>query len=81
MEHIKMKYGFTLMELMVTIIMVAALAVVALSQYQKAIERSNAVEGKVYLEQVAKAQQFFFLQNGEYTTDFTQLDIEVSKEN
>ena len=79
MKSIYKKRGFTLLELAVTVIIIAIIAVVALSQYGRAVERSHAVEGQAYLEQVAKAEQFFFLQNGEYTADFTELDIEVTQ--
>lgn len=75
-----MKYGFTLMELMIALIIVVIIVVVALPQYQRTVERFHAMEGQVYLEQVTKAEQFRFLQNGEYTTDFEDLDIEVNKE-
>ena len=72
--------GFTILELAVTVIIIAIICVVALSQYKKSIERSRSSEAKVYLDNVAKAQEAFFLGNNYYTPEFEQLDIDVTRE-
>lgn len=72
--------GFTLIEILIAVLIIGVLAAIALPQYFRAVEQARSLEGKSYLEQVARAEQFFFLQNGEYTTDFSELDIKVTKE-
>ena len=58
--------GFTLIELMVTVAIVAILASVAYPSYRKQVMRSNRAEGRNALLQVQVAQEKFFLQRNRY---------------
>ena len=67
--------GFTLIELLVVVLIIGILAAVALPQYQQAVEKSRAVQALTALRSAIQAEESYFLANGQYTTDFSQLDI------
>ena len=72
--------GATLLEITFVIIVLSVLAMFALSQYRKAIERSYPPEAQTYLDTVEKAQDVYFTGNNKYTWELRDLDITVSKE-
>ncbi len=61
--------GFTLMELMVTLVIVAILAAVAIPSYTQYIQRARRTEARVALENAMTTLQKFYLQNGRYPDD------------
>ena len=71
--------GATLLEIAFVIIVVGVLAVFALSQYRKAVERSYPPEAQAYLDSVGKAQEVFYTGNNEYTWELGDLDIDLLK--
>lgn len=71
------KQAFTLIELLVVILIIGILAAVAVPQYQKAVEKSKAVEGMTLVKSVYGAFENYYLAHGEYPTSFSQLDIDV----
>ena len=77
----KNKQAFTLIELLVVVLIIGILAAVALPQYQKAVEKSRATQALTVLKSIYQAQQAYFLANGNYATDFSELDVDFSNVN
>lgn len=69
--------GFTLIELLVVVLIIGILSAVALPQYQKAVLKSRLVNARIALSALEKAQQEYYLANGKYTADVSELSIEI----
>lgn len=61
--------GFSLIELMIVVVIVAILAAVAVPSYQNYILRTNRADAKSTLTQIAAAQERYFFSNNEYAVD------------
>ena len=70
--------GFTLMELMIVIAIVAILVSVALPAYQDSVLRSNRVAAKGILMDVASRQEQFFINNKRYATTLAEIGLPAS---
>ncbi len=61
--------GFTLVELMVTVAVVAIIAAVAIPSYRDYVRRANRVDATAALLRLASNQERFYLQNNTYASD------------
>lgn len=60
------KKGFSLSELVVTLVMVAILALLGLPVYRGYVKKGIATEGKALLGEINAAQQIYYTRNGQY---------------
>ena len=67
--------GFTLIELMITVVVVAILAAVAFPSYQDHIRRGVRSQGQQFLSDVAQRQEQFFLDNRNYAATLAILNL------
>jgi len=65
--------GFTLIELMITVAIVAILAAVALPSYQSYVMRSKRADAKNALLDLASREERYFSTHNAYTTDAVEL--------
>lgn len=65
--------GFTLIELMVTVVIVAILAAVAYPSYTDAVRKSRRAEGKNALLKAAQLQERLYTSSGTYTIDLAPM--------
>lgn len=65
--------GFTLIEVMITVAIIAILAAIAYPSYQQYVLRANRTEAQALLNDAAARQERYFAQNNTYVT--AQSDI------
>jgi len=63
--------GFTLIELVIAMLVIAVLAAIAIPSYRQYVLRSHRVEATAALLAVSAAQEKFYLQNDTYTDNLT----------
>ena len=76
-KKIKNKKGFTLVELLVVVIIIGVLSAIALPQYFKALDKARFVQVQTFVESLVRAEESYFLLNGEYTTNINALDVDI----
>ena len=69
--------GFTLVELLVVVLIIGILAAVAVPKYQKAVEKSKAVQAMELLKSLAVATEMHKLTNGTFPRTFNDLDVTI----
>ena len=69
--------AFTLIELLVVVLIIGILAAIALPQYQKAVQKARAAEALIVLNQIAKAEYVYSLENNVFTDDMDALSVSM----
>ena len=69
------KKGFTLIEMLVVVLIIAVLAAIAFPKYQIAVDKANYMQLVTLVTAVKEAQERYYMAKGEYTTNFNNLDI------
>jgi type IV pilus assembly protein PilE len=72
---VKQSRGFTLVELLVTLIIMTTLAALALPSYQDYVRRANRSDGYTHLTEIMQAQERFFCGSSEVHRRFDGLGI------
>jgi len=65
--------GFTLIELMIVVAIIALIATIGIPSYRDSAMKSKRAEAKSRLLQIAQLQERYFTQNNTYTTSLTTL--------
>ena len=74
----KKSSGFTLIELMIVVIIVAVLLTVALPAYQDSVLRSNRTAAKGTLMNVLSREEQYFINNKVYTVNLSSIGLPAS---
>ncbi|MFO7635560.1 MAG: type IV pilin protein [Caldilinea sp.] len=72
--------GFTLIELMITVAIVAILAAIAYPSYTQYVIRGHRAAAQAEMMDIANRQQQFFLANRSYATTLAGLNYDLSPE-
>lgn len=70
--------GFTLIELMITVAIVAILAAVAYPSYQEHVRKGFRAAAQEHLMDIAHRQQQYFIDNRSYAADLATLNMTTS---
>ena len=80
MRNVKrgMRSGFTLVEMMIVVAIIAILAGIAMPQYTKFIDKSRATEASGLMKQIVDGEvEFLGRGNKDYTTKMSALDLSM----
>lgn len=70
-----MKYGFTLLELLVVVLIVGILAGIGVPQYRRVVQKAQYDKGRALVEQIYRAEVAYYTENGQFTHDLEDLNI------
>ncbi len=73
MRKLKKTLGFSLIELMIVVAIIAILAAISYPSYRDSVRKSRRVDAKSVLTDIAQMQETFYARNGRYTDDMTDL--------
>lgn len=70
---LKRQQGFTLVELMIVVAIIAILSTIAIPAYDQYITKIRRADGKVALMKLAQLQEAYFSNNNKYAVTLTEL--------
>lgn len=79
--YTRSKAGFTLIEMMITLVVLAVLAAVAIPSYSLFVERARRSEAREALSDIAARQEQFFSDNKFYATNLIAVGATAATEN
>lgn len=71
--------GLSLMEVMVTMVIIAVIAGLAYPRYQKMVSRSKQTEAKTVLQSISMGQDLYMTMHQSYAANLEDLDVEIPK--
>ena len=74
-RRISSRHGFSLLELMIAVSIIATLAVIGIQQYGLYLARSRRPEAELALAALWDAQKHFYEDHGEYASSWGQLNF------
>lgn len=69
--------GFTLAEVIVTVIILGILVSLAIPNLSNSVERTRSGEGIQILNSLLSAQRIYYFENGSYAAALVNLDVEI----
>ncbi|MBF0339649.1 MAG: prepilin-type N-terminal cleavage/methylation domain-containing protein [Magnetococcales bacterium] len=75
MRHATQSRGFTLVELLITLAIIALLSAVALPNYQESVRKSRRADAQQLMVAIASREEIFLLDAMSYTNSFTTLNF------
>lgn len=70
---LKPQQGFTLIELMVVVAVIAILSTIAIPAYEQSVTKARRADAKVALMKLAQLQEAYFSNNNKYAVTLTEL--------
>ena len=68
--------GFTLIELMIVVAIIAILVAIGYPSYRNQVMKSNRADGKIFALEIADRQERFYSDQSTYTTTITDLNFD-----
>ncbi len=68
-----MKQGFTLLELLIAVAIIACLSILSVPRLMKALAKAKRSEAYVYLRTIAQAQKVYYAEQGTYSSSLKEI--------
>lgn len=76
----KIKQGFSLLEMLVVVLLIGILAAIAVPQYRKVVLKAHLHKGVSIVASLYQAEQAYYLNNDRYTMDIDALDVGLAED-